>query len=338
MHRSRKLIAIGLCAFLLFILMAIIPFLKSVVQERDVNEDPLAIATALAITEQDEEGRLPKDRSKPVPSKAEVANAWQKRQDLFKTARFAWTEQQTHPKGWLPNPRFPEREWLNIPGLLIDRSYIVSKTLSLDGNKMRYTFEIDRKEEPDGVDVIVRGKPFDNGLGVRRKYSYVSVFDGQVGKTLVTSMATSTPPALRQVTWNVDAQNLDTRPILMLLRAVDPAMGHLLMDRAVVTGVRFVYKGRSLINLEERHDPSGWKTAIWLEPERDFVVTRYRIYFEQKFMVDIKIDYAEDARWGWFPSGWQVVEMIADGSTQVVVVAKVSSFNINLPIGIEEFR
>lgn len=338
MHRSRKLIAIGICTFVLFILMAIIPFLKSAVQERDGNEEPVAVATELAITEQDEEGRLPKDRTKPVPTKADVVNGWQKHQDLVKTARFAWTEQQTHRKGWLPNPRFPEREWLNIPGLLIDRSYVVSKTLSLDGNKMRYSFEIDRKEEPDGVDVIARGKPLDNGLGVRRKYSYVSVFDGEVGKTVVTSLASSTPPATRHVTWNVDAQNLDTRPILMALRAVDPAMGHLLLERAVVTGVRFVYKGRSLINLEERHDPSGWKTAIWLEPEKDFVVARYRIYFEQHFMVDIFIDYVKDPKWGWLPSGWQVAEMIADGSTQVVSVAKVSSFNINLPIGIEEFR
>jgi hypothetical protein len=338
MHWSRKLVAIGLCSFLLFILMIMTPFLKTAVQEPDVKEDPLAIATALPITGQDEQGSLPKDRSKPVPSKAEIVNAWQKRQDAFKTARFAWTEEQTHPKGWLPNPRFPEREWLNIPGLLIDRSYNVSKTLSLDGSKMRYTFEIDRKEEPDGIDIIVRGKPFDNGLGVRRKYAYLSVFDGQVGKTLLTSLASSTPPVMRQVTWNVDAQNLDTRPILIGLRPLDPAMGHLLLERAVVAGGRFVYKGRSHINLEERHDPSGWKTTIWLEPERDFQLSRYRVSFEQKFMVVIDVDYAEDARWGWIPSGWQVAKMIDDGSMRVVTVAKVSSYEINLPIGIEEFR
>src|ERR1044072_7256086 len=48
------------------------------------------------------------DRSKPVPAKAEVVKAWQKRQDAIRTFRFAWTEQQTPPKGWLANPRFPQ--------------------------------------------------------------------------------------------------------------------------------------------------------------------------------------------------------------------------------------
>lgn len=54
-------------------------------------------------------------------------------------------------------------------------------------------------------------------------------------------------------------------------------------------------------------------------------------------MVDIEIDYSEDARWGWIPSGWRVSQMLADGSTRVIAVAKVSSYSINLPIGIEEF-
>lgn len=338
MRLSRNLIlAIGLSTFLILIVMIILPFLKTRVPERDLGEDPQAILTQVAFTVQDEAGRLPRDRSKPVPSKAEIVNAWQKRQDAFKTARFAWTEQQTHPKGWLPNPRFPEREWTAIPSLLKDRSYVVSKTLSLDGNKMRYSFEIDRKEEPDGVEVVVP-QGDNKGLGVRRSYSYISVFDGQVGETRLSSLTDSPPAVIRRAMMNMDAQNLDTRPILMALRPLDPVMGHVLLDRTLTGGGRFIYKGRSQVILEERHDPSGWKTSLWVEPERDFVVSRYRLAFEQKFMVVIDIDYAEDARWGWVPSGWQVAEMMDDGSMRVVSIAKVSSYEINQPIGIEEFR
>ena len=290
--------------------------------------DPLA---------QDPNGRPPTDLSKPVPAKSEVIKAWQKRQDMIKTIRFAWTEQQTHPKGWLPNPRYPEREWLNIPGLLIDRSYTVSKTLAVDGNKMRYTFEIDRKEEADGKDVI-SPQGDNNGLGVRRHYSYISLFDGQEGKIRITSLASSTPPATIQVPSNVDAQNLDTRAILMTFRPLDPVMGDLLIDRAVTAETRDFYKGRSIFQLPERHDPSGWKTVPRIDPERDFLVCRIVVEFEQKWMVDMDIDYVEDTRWGWIPSGWRVTEITADGSRRVVVVAKVSSYAINQPIGIEEFR
>ncbi len=170
---------------------------------------------------------------------------------------------------------------MNIPALLIDRSYTVSKTLAVDGNKMRYSFEIDRKEEADGKDVI--SPQGDNkGLGVRRHYSYISVFDGQAGKIRITSLASSTPTATIPVPSNVDAQNLDTRAILMTFRPLDPVMGDLLIDRAVTALMRDFYKGRSTFLLPERHDPSGWKTVVRIDPERDFLVCRIVVEFEQK--------------------------------------------------------
>src|ERR1041385_2946959 len=77
--------------------------------------------TADAIN-QDPAGRTQLDPSKPVPEKSEILPAWRKRETTIKTFQFNWTEQQTHPQGWLPNPRYPQREWLNIPGLQTDRS------------------------------------------------------------------------------------------------------------------------------------------------------------------------------------------------------------------------
>ena len=287
---------------------------------------------------QDETARPQLDRSKPVPPKADVIKAWRKRQDAIKTFRFVWTEQQTHPKGWIANPRYPQREWSSIPGLLIDRTYSVSKTLAVDGNKMRYSFELDRREEPDGIRVKAPDNTRSDGLGVRRDYSYVSVFDGQAGKTTLTSQLDSPPPAVRQTTTNVDAQNLDTRAVLMAFRPLDPLMGHLLLDRAVTNERRSFYRGKSIFLLEERHDPSGWKTMLWIEPERDFLVSRYDVYFEQKLIVAIDIDYVEDARWGWIPNGWRITEMLSDGSKRLVCEARVSSYSINPPIGMEEFR
>jgi hypothetical protein len=63
----------------------------------------------------------------------------------IKSFRFAWVEEQCHARGWVPNPRYPEREWLAIPALLFDRSY-----------------------------------------------SYVGVFDGQIGTTRLTWRGRST--------------------------------------------------------------------------------------------------------------------------------------------------
>jgi len=115
-------------------------------------------------------------------------------------------------------------------------------------------------------------------------------------------------------------------------------MGHLLIDRAITNERRAFYRGRSTFLFEERHDPSGWKTMLWVEPERGFLVSRYAVFFEQRWMVDVDIDYTQDAQWGWIPSGWRITEMLADGSRRLVSTATVSSYSINEPVSIQEFR
>ena len=277
------------------------------------------------------------DRSKPVPPRSETIEAFQRRQNRVHSFRFTWTEQQTHPTGWIPNPRFAERERLRIPTLYRDRTYTVSKTLQVDGDRMRYSFEIDRPEEPDGVRVK-SSSGATGGLGLRRHYAYISAFDGQRGWTRLTTITGDNPDAVQSVTSSMDAQNLDLRPIMLALRPLHPAMGHLLIDRAVPNGARSFYREKSIFLLEERHDPSGWKTILWVEPERDFLVTRYAMYFEQKRIVDIEIDHLEDARWGWIPSAWRVTEMLEDGSSRLVSEARVTGYGINLPTGDEPFR
>jgi hypothetical protein len=297
----------------------------------------LVLPTLLAAQDRDSPGQLRRDPSRPVPTKAETVAAWQKRQNAVKTFSFAWTEEQTHPTGWLSNPRYPERERAAIPPLFVDRTYVVSKTLAVDGSRMRYSFELDRKEEPDGVDVIAP-QGGNRGLGVRRHYSYVSVFDGQAGTTRVTSFFDHPPPTTIQTTANVDAQNLDVRPILMAFRPLDPVMGHRLIDRAITNLARSFYRGKSIFLLEERHDPTGWKTTLFIEPERDFLVSRYVVEFEQRTIVDVDIDYVQDPQWGWIPNGWRITEMLANGSKRLVTVAKISRYTINEPVMIGDAR
>jgi hypothetical protein len=277
------------------------------------------------------------DRTKPVPSKDEVIASWRKRQDAMATFRFNWVEQQTYPKGWLPNPRYPERERLNTPGLNIDRNYTVTKTLVVDGNKMRYSFEVTRNAEPDGVR-IVSPNGDNSGLGEGRHYTYVSIFDGQSTRIRLSSVTDSPPPVSLQSPMNVDAQNLDVRPILIFFRPFDSAMGDLLLDRAVTNLVRTIYDGKSTFLLEEQRDPSGWKTIRRIEPERDFLISEILVTFEQKPNIDIHVDYTQDQRWGWIPSGWQVTQLLADGSKRLIANAKVTNYEINQPAKKEDFE
>lgn len=277
------------------------------------------------------------DRSKPVPSRDEVVAAWRKRQDAVTSFHFTWTEQQAHPKGWIPNPRYTQHEWLDIPGLAADRTYTVSKSLSVDGSRMRYSFEIERKDETD--DFRRSAAPDQVGrLGPGKHYTYTSVFDGQTGAVRLQSLRESPPATTIRTTANVDAQTLDTRPILMTFRPLDPQMGHVLIDRAVTNQMRTFHRGQSTFLLEERFDPSGWKSIFRIEPERDFLISQFLLPFEHKPILEMDIDYIQDPKWGWVPSAWRITQMLADGTKRQIVDAKVTGFSINAPMPIEVFR
>jgi hypothetical protein len=289
------------------------------------------------LTERDSSGRPRLDLSRPVPSKSEVLRAWQARQDAIHSFRFAWTEDRCFAKGWLPNPRHPERERLDVPGLRVDRGYTVRKTLVVDGGMMRYTYEMDRMAEADGIRVVVPGSD-NRGLGLARHYTYVSVFDGQRGETRLTALRNDEAPVIRPSAAPVDAQNLDTRAIMLAFRPLDRIMGSRHIDRAVTNLRRTFRQGRSTFLVEESHDPSGWKMILVVEPERDFLIVRIALAFEQTIMVDIEIDHKQDARWGWIPAGWRVIAVQADGSRRQVSTATVTSYAINEPIPVREFR
>ena len=281
--------------------------------------------------------RVQLDSSKPVPSRAEVLAAWQRRQDRITSFRFEWTEEQQYPSTWIANPRYPERERSALPSVLADRAYTVSKFVAVSGSRMRYGYTFDRPEEADGIRVT---SPTGNtqGLGVHRNYTYLTTYDGQRSVTRITTLLDAPPPAVMTSATSPDAQNLDLRPFFLLYRPFDAMLGDLLLDRAVTSGMRIFHEGRSTFWLEERHDPTGWKTLRRIEPERDFIVVQLIVLFEQRPIVTMDIDYDRDARWGYVPRGWRVTEMLPDGTRKLVTTAKVSRYEINQPMPDELFR
>jgi hypothetical protein len=130
---------------------------------------------------------------------------------------------------------------------------------------------------------------------------------------------------------------LDTRAFLLTFRPLHPAMGRLLLERARTNLRRTLHEGRPQFILEERRDPSGWKTQLWIEPERDFLVDRFAVLFEQQWIVDMEIEYRRDERWGWVLNGWTVSERLGDGTLRRVTEATVTSVEINAPLGEEVF-
>jgi hypothetical protein len=300
-------------------------------------EDSLPIPARGSVADRDAVGRVRLDTSRPVPPKSAVLAAWRKRQEAIRSFQFTWTEEQCHPTGWVANPRHPERERLALPTLYQDRSFTVQKTLAVDGDALRYGFELDRKPEPDGI-IVTSPSGEERGLGEGKRYSYLSVFDGHRGERRLTLLNGSMPPTRLPLQANEDAQNLDNRAIMLALRPLDPILGDRLVDRAVTNLKRTFYRGNSIFLLEEQRDPSGWKSILWIEPERDFRVVRLAVMFEQRWIVDMDIDYRQDARWGWIPSGWRATEMLADGTRRHVTTATVSSYHINEAIDPAQFR
>lgn len=121
------------------------------------------------------------------------------------------------------------------------------------------------------------------------------------------------------------------RPVLLAIRPLDPNLGLLGAGRAAVTAGRDNSWRRmeSLMVLELPRDADGWKTSLWLDPERDFVIRRYLVVKGDLPVVEQTIDYFRDARFGWLPCRWVVNRTKPTGMLWRSAQARVTAISIN---------
>jgi hypothetical protein len=255
-----------------------------------------------------------------------VLAEWAKRQEEVRTARFSWTEDQTFPKGSIHRPG--RLKMLNPKGLTVpeqDTTFAVPCAVVLSGTKLRYSFE---------------GRLWNDDTGLSSPQAYVSVFDGEVGKTYWAPGAIHYPRGVvKAESKHADQNNLHIRPLLLYARprelgidVRDSGALRLIADASSVEGVN------CLLLEQSQNSTTDARHQYWVDPTRDYLVTRYASTDASGALgIQIDIAYTQAELGHWLPEHWKVVWMESPNQLKLSTTARVTMRQINPSVGNEEF-
>lgn len=104
----------------------------------------------------------------------------------------------------------------------------------------------------------------------------------------------------------------------------------------VVTSDCGEIEGRRHVVLQEHNKSAAW--SLWVDPARDFVVSRFVLSQDGNLLADGNISYARSNEDGWVPKQWTIVHKDQNGTIKRSITAVVKELAINVPINPHEFE
>ncbi len=254
----------------------------------------------------------------------DILQAAQRRQGRVQSLHFAWTEQVTDGKDSRtppPSPLHPGRGM--IPPR--DVTYDEQEELWIDGEKMRYA---ESHHEWVGEKQAMVSFP------------QVAAFDGKLLKTLFERGGPGKEHpcgTIEAKERHFDVGSVFLLPLLMTFRASHPHMRPLDIGHGALTGKRVPIEGRVCYEALFRHSDIAEMEYVWVDPSRDFVISRYVVTHDGKLTCQVNIRYAEDAQAGWIPADWDIATQFPDGRFRMSARAKVVQYEINPSIPADQF-
>ena len=234
-----------------------------------------------------------------------LRQAWRRRQDAVKTARFEW-QGDCQMRPWSSEaPLVP----IQLPGVFM-----------LDGNKCRYsTRQINLQDK----------------VADRTEGGYLSTFDGRRsmsltdGKVGVQSVGIIHAPQAYD-----DIRNIHLLAVTLCLRPLDPSFhgGVQLSDFDVVSRNETI-DNRPCVLLRQRSGASegGIVHLLYVDPAREYVVLRWAEQVNGQLSAQIDITYASDRTIGWVPSAWSLV-LMSSGVITERATDSVNEYALNEPL------
>ena len=163
-----------------------------------------------------------------------------------------------------------------------------------------------------------------NIAGNRLQFSYTAKRSTPDGRR--TRAATRIAPASKR---HPEAQHLWLRAVLTTARPLDPHLGQRGLSRGTIMRIDSIWRGQTLVVLEEPYDSAGWKYALWLEPARDYVVRRYLLIHELFDIIQMDIEYRPDPDAGWIPCRWVINRRKTAGALWRSDTSLLTAYSIN---------
>lgn len=262
-------------------------------------------------------------RSQPQVTVEKVLDEWQRRQDRVDSAAITWDEEVSVPKGvtsFLLNQAGVGKRSGTIGKTYppYDFTYVLPRYVSFDRDKLRYEYkEQDLRERQD-------------------ERHHVFTFDGRQGKILNEKSGTYSQGSIREERRHTEISNLHIRPLLMLYRAMHPAMSPIRNARYQLSGRTATVGGRVCIELVAVA-PGRARNQIWVDPTRGFLPMRYVVSLDAVDLGKVDVEYRADPTAEWVPISWTLISRHTDGTLLSSSRAKVTASNFNAQIPNSEF-
>ena len=252
---------------------------------------------------------LPLDATaEPIP--VALRQAWQRRQDLVKTARFEWKSDCQKRSNSASEP---------IP---VHRPAVI---FMLAGRRCRYSTPL--------IDLANAASPTQG--------EYLSTFDERRSMQLVSHRTKRAGTGIIYAGQEYeDVNNINFHAVTLCFRPLDPRFhqGQDLSDyslapsQEVVEGVRCV-----VLRSRTSSFRSTVMHSLWVDPSRAYVIVRRTCEVDGRLSTQLDIDYAVDEVAGWVPSAWHTWFMFHNGSVGSQCTATVKSYSLNEPLEDENF-
>ncbi len=126
---------------------------------------------------------------------------------------------------------------------------------------------------------------------------------------------------------------IDLRPFSPIFEVIEKRK-----DRLTVTQQRELINGRESLLVIEEHDGNGAYYSIWVDPERDFVVTRLLFTVRGSVGAQYDLNDFKQIEGIWVPMGWTVEFRNPDGSNSISQAATVTKAEVNQNVDEEIFQ
>lgn len=247
-----------------------------------------------------------------------IAQIWAGREARAKSCRVVWSETVTYPKG---SPYIARTDPKNAP--TTDVSIPGTCKLLIAGDKSRYEY---------------RGQMWSRKSHKLEPAEDIITFNGSRSANTVLQ---SPIIAAQQVTINKASESPQSRlPVLLplwLSVKASIAAKEIPIEKFAATGRKEKINNR-LCHEFARNISRTARERIFLDPERDYQLTRYGYYENNKLTIKLEVDYQPDPTLGWVPALWNFVLCNLKGTIMSSARCVVSAFETNVDAPASDFE
>jgi hypothetical protein len=250
---------------------------------------------------------------------ADVVEAWKRRERAAQSFSADLWEFNTVAKGTLGLA-----SKLEGPIPPADHERIIERTLLVDGDQMRHA---------------CFGDAWDDRAEGFVPETMTSASDGTTAKSV---HQIGPPGDVRSIGFihsrsaHPDRLCLYLGSVLKHFRPFSAGLGAFHPERWELVETEVVFNGSKCIRIREGKIDDRRYRELFVDPERDYALVRYRSHFDRRIESELTTSFAKHDQYGWIPDNWEVI-LYSNGRLVNSALGSLEGIEMNLPIAEKSF-